>query len=53
MAWDLTQPAGVAAAASTEDSSQLLARACRLAGRDLTPAEWAADIPGYPYRQVC
>jgi hypothetical protein len=53
MAWDLTRPAGEAAAASTEDSSQLLAHACRLAGRDLTPAEWATEIPGYPYRQVC
>jgi DNA-binding SARP family transcriptional activator len=53
MAWDLTQPAGQTAAASTEDSSQLLAHACRLAGRDLTPAEWTAAIPEYPYRQVC
>jgi hypothetical protein len=29
------------------------ARACALAGRDLTPAEWARYLPGQPYRRTC
>lgn len=28
-------------------------RACELAGRDLTRAEWARYLPGQPYRKTC
>ncbi|WP_214106374.1 nSTAND1 domain-containing NTPase [Acrocarpospora catenulata] len=28
-------------------------RACAVAGRDLSPAEWAAFLPGYEYRPTC
>lgn len=28
-------------------------RACSIAGRDLTRAEWAASLPDQPYRSVC
>ena len=28
-------------------------RLCRLAGRNLTPAEWRQYLPGEPYRQTC
>jgi WD40 repeat protein len=28
-------------------------RACRIAGRNLTPEEWALDIPDQPYYRVC
>jgi hypothetical protein len=27
--------------------------ACRVAGRELTPGEWRAALPGMPYRKVC
>jgi hypothetical protein len=27
--------------------------ACRVAGRDLTPAEWHDLLPNRPYRPVC
>jgi WD40 repeat protein len=27
--------------------------ACRVAGRELTPAEWDAELPGRPYQPVC
>jgi hypothetical protein len=30
-----------------------IAFACAAAGRDMTPAEWAAELPGRPYRSVC
>jgi hypothetical protein len=53
MAWDLTGSRGLHTTVSTQDTSHLVAQACLLAGRDLTPAEWAADIPGIPYRRVC
>jgi len=29
------------------------AHACDVAGRDLTPAEWAQSLPGQPYQRVC
>ena len=53
MAWDLTGTRGIAAAVSTADRAQLVAQACRLAGRDFTPSEWATAVPGYSYRKVC
>jgi DNA-binding SARP family transcriptional activator/WD40 repeat protein len=28
-------------------------RACTVAGRNLTPAEWARYIPGHPYTRIC
>jgi WD40 repeat protein len=28
-------------------------RACAIAGRDLTTADWSRLLPGYPYRRVC
>ncbi len=28
-------------------------RACQVAGRNLTLAEWARDIPGLPFAAVC
>jgi hypothetical protein len=28
-------------------------RACRIAGRRLTPAEWQAYLPDRPYRPAC
>ncbi|MET8141802.1 WD40 repeat domain-containing serine/threonine-protein kinase [Sphaerisporangium sp. NPDC005288] len=31
----------------------LAAAACARAGRDLTPGEWAAQLPGLPYRPTC
>jgi WD40 repeat protein len=30
-----------------------IAFACRAAGRDMTRAEWAAELPGRSYRSVC
>ena len=30
-----------------------IARACRIAGRELTSAEWDQFLPGYPYQDVC
>jgi WD40 repeat protein len=33
--------------------SHAIAFACAAAGRDLTRAEWAAELPGQPYRSVC
>jgi WD40 repeat protein len=35
------------------DPARLLARACTVAGRDLTQAEWDRYLPGEPYRRVC
>ncbi|MEK7784336.1 MAG: hypothetical protein AAB658_02775, partial [Chloroflexota bacterium] len=31
----------------------LKARACQMAGRNLTQAEWAQYLPGTPYRKTC
>ena len=28
-------------------------QACRVAGRELTPLEWADALPGEPYREIC
>jgi DNA-binding SARP family transcriptional activator len=53
MAWDLTGTLGARGMLMTADSEHLIAQACLLAGRDLSPQEWAADIPGYPYRRIC
>lgn len=33
--------------------SDWIARACRIAGRELTQAEWQQFLPGYPYQEVC
>ena len=30
-----------------------IARACEIAGRDLTSAEWAAYLPGLPHQRTC
>ena len=30
-----------------------IARACRVAGRELTPQEWHEFLSGYPYQEVC
>lgn len=47
----LTQESGVQL---WEVSPQLLLRhACALAGRDLTPAEWATALPTIPYEKTC
>ena len=35
------------------DPSRWLARACQIAGRDLTPAEWNRYVPTEPYRPTC
>jgi WD40 repeat protein len=35
------------------DPSLWLARACQIAGRDLTPAEWNRYVPTRPYRATC
>lgn len=35
------------------DPADWLARVCDVAGRDLTPAEWATYEPGRPYRHTC
>jgi WD40 repeat protein len=35
------------------DPARWLARACMIAGRDLTQAEWDRYLPGTPYRPVC
>ena len=35
------------------DPSLWLARACQIAGRDLTPAEWHRYVPTRPYRATC
>jgi hypothetical protein len=35
------------------DPSDWQATACRLAGRNLTLAEWAQYIPGRPYQKTC
>lgn len=33
--------------------SDLLQQACRLAGRNLTPAEWGLYLPDWPYERTC
>ena len=55
IAFDLTGSRGVGAAlASTpDDDPALLALACGLAGRGLTPEEWASYLPDRPFQQVC
>ncbi len=53
MAWDLTGTRGVGAGLGSADRGALVAQACRLAGRDLTPDEWSADVPDFSYRKVC
>jgi WD40 repeat protein len=35
------------------DTAPLVARACTMAGRNLTPAEWAQYLPGRPYHATC
>jgi WD40 repeat protein len=35
------------------DPSLWLARACQIAGRDLTPAEWHRYVPSRPYSPTC
>jgi WD40 repeat protein len=35
------------------DVASWVSRACRLAGRDLTPAEWSEFLPDQPYRETC
>jgi DNA-binding SARP family transcriptional activator/WD40 repeat protein/energy-coupling factor transporter ATP-binding protein EcfA2 len=35
------------------DPSSWEARACRIAGRSLTPAEWQAHLPDRPYQPTC
>ncbi|MEV4167221.1 serine/threonine-protein kinase [Nonomuraea dietziae] len=35
------------------DAALVTARACERAGRSLSAAEWAAYVPGLPYREVC
>jgi WD40 repeat protein len=35
------------------DPSLWLARACQIAGRDLTPAEWSRYVPTRPYHRTC
>ena len=35
------------------DPERLVAHACRVAGRDLTRAEWAEVLPDRPYRPTC
>jgi WD40 repeat protein len=53
MAWDLTGTLGARGMLATADGEHLVAQACLLAGRDLSPQEWAADVPGFPYRRIC
>jgi DNA-binding SARP family transcriptional activator/KaiC/GvpD/RAD55 family RecA-like ATPase len=52
MAWDLTGTRGVGSSLAQNETA-LIPLACHLAGRDLTPAEWAVDVPDFPYRRVC
>ena len=54
-AFDLTGGRGVGAIlASTPDNDpSLIALACRIAGRGLTPEEWALHLPDRRYRQTC
>jgi hypothetical protein len=40
VSWDLEPPSWVA-------------RACQLAGRDLTESEWRQYLPDRPYRRTC
>ncbi|HEY1740637.1 MAG TPA: hypothetical protein VGI86_18125, partial [Acidimicrobiia bacterium] len=35
------------------DTAPLVARACTMAGRNLTRAEWTQYLPGRPYQPVC
>ncbi|MEU4549563.1 serine/threonine-protein kinase [Nonomuraea dietziae] len=35
------------------DPVRVKARVCEKAGRSLSAAEWAAHVPGLPYREVC
>jgi WD40 repeat protein len=35
------------------DPADWLARACAVAGRDLTATEWATYLPGHAYRRTC
>ena len=35
------------------DPESWKARACEIAGRNLTQAEWARDLPGLPYEKTC
>jgi len=55
LAFDLTGGRGVGTAlASTPDNDpSLIALACRIAGRGLTPEEWALHLPDRRYRQTC
>lgn len=55
LAIDLTGGRGIGATlASTLDSDPaLVALACGLAGRGLTPEEWAAQLPDRPFQQTC
>jgi WD40 repeat protein len=55
LAFDLTGGRGVGTTlASTPDNDpSLIAIACRIAGRGLTPEEWARHLPDRRYRQTC
>ena len=55
LAFDLTGGRGVGTAlASTPDNDPgLITLACRIAGRGLTPEEWALHLPDRRYRQTC
>ena len=45
-----TRGEGIAFDISPEDWKR---HACRVAGRELTAAEWSAALPGRPYQAVC
>jgi WD40 repeat protein len=51
-AWDLTGARGVGARVGG-NTATLIALACTLAGRDLTPREWQTYLPHRSYRHVC
>ena len=34
-------------------TQRILAQACTMAGRDLTPTEWAQSFGDRPYRKTC
>ena len=55
LAFDLTGGRGVGTAlASTPDNDPaLIALACRIAGRGMTPEEWALHLPDRRYRHTC